>query len=421
MNNFAYYDHQEQPNLHHLSRDFKGEAWLVFDHPLTSTLERNGYTIKYDRVYDKGIYIVSLRNYSPFWSGNKPGGHARHVLYELPFDVLNAARKRKLIIVLDNQSEGFPLVYDNCDGFLEMHLAMTNLQLPKDSVIFVDGNKEFETYYHIWCANNYCRPLISHVYFFTHLFYFNQRPAHPLIIDALKKPESKDFCSLNRTMRMHRLEHLYTIIKDGLHTQGLVSGHWANFKEATAHNIPLPVYLDIEKTEYKKVLMDHLPLEIDGNWNDMYGRSPDDTVETQFNFRIYASSLLSFVTETAFHWPGMFLTEKIFKPIAAGQPFIVLGQQGILRTLKDMGYQTDFEGIDQSYDDIKDPYQRFHAAHKSLKEWIAIPRGQKTDLLMRSMRKISHNQQAFYSHNYEAESYDRLKTRVKEIFETYSK
>lgn len=48
-------------------------------------------------------------------------------------------------------------------------------------------------------------------------------------------------------------------------------------------------------------------------------------------------------------WPGPYLTEKTFKPLLAGRPFLVVGQYQTYAWLKQLGLKVDF-GFDISYD-----------------------------------------------------------------------
>jgi hypothetical protein len=47
---------------------------------------------------------------------------------------------------------------------------------------------------------------------------------------------------------------------------------------------------------------------------------------------------------------GAFLTEKTFKPIKHGQPFVIVGAPGSLKALRALGYRTFDHAIDNSYD-----------------------------------------------------------------------
>jgi hypothetical protein len=402
-------------NLHQLSYVGEdGEEPLTFDNPDIVHIAKDvGFIpVQTHNYNENGIYLVSVRCYADMWSGKLENANPRHVLYELTGDVIEAARKRKLIIVIDNQSEGFPLVYKNIDGYKEMHQAMKNLRLPKHSVVLVDSNAHFLTEYTRWCLENRCKPLIAHVYFITGFYYFVKGvPNNPLVLDAINTSTSKDYNSLNRTARQHRVEHLYYLILKKLVDKGLVSGHYSN--NLNSSWIPESRILEQQYSVFSKILKENLPLIADKN---VIVDNPDYNEETVFNHSIYKNSLLSFVTETAFHQPGMFITEKSFKPIVAGHPFIILGQHHILKELNKMGYRTDFPGIDQSYDEILDPVDRFYAAHNSLIKWINTSRKDKEMYLRESLKILKHNQTVFKSHDYTYESYKRLLKTTREIF-----
>jgi len=410
-----YVDDTDHSNLHKLSHPGKGiDDPLTFDNPSIIHIAKDvGFIPDNTKKYNEnGIYFVSVRCYADMWSGKYERGNPRHVLYELSGDVIDAARKGKVIIVIDNQSEGLPLIYNNVNGYIEMHKAMKNLRLPKYSVLFVDSNAHFLTEYTRWCLENDCHPFIAHVYFITGFYYFVKGvPNNPLVLHALNIKKSKDFNSLNRTVRQHRIEHLYYLASKNLIKNGIVSGHYSN--NPRDMNVPDSHILEVPYLVFSKMLKENLPLIADKN---VMIENPDHDEETIFNHSIYKNSLLSFVTETAFHQPGMFITEKTFKPIVAGHPFIILGQHSILKELNKMGYKTDFPGIDQSYDDIIDPVDRFHAAHNSLIKWVNTSRKDKEMYLRQSLKILKYNQNVFKSRDHTYESYKRLLKTTQEIF-----
>jgi len=89
---------------------------------------------------------------------------------------------------------------------------------------------------------------------------------------------------------------------------------------------------------------------------------------------------------------GAFLTEKTFKAIRHAQPFVIAGTVGSLATLRELGYRTYDDIIDNTYDTVADNTQRFRALIS------AIARLQHQDLLEFSGRAYSaalHNQRHF--------------------------
>jgi hypothetical protein len=59
-------------------------------------------------------------------------------------------------------------------------------------------------------------------------------------------------------------------------------------------------------------------------------------------------------------------TEKTVKPIALGMPFIILGQPFTLKRLQILGFKTFSDYIDESYDLIDDPIERFELVMREI-------------------------------------------------------
>jgi hypothetical protein len=74
----------------------------------------------------------------------------------------------------------------------------------------------------------------------------------------------------------------------------------------------------------------------------------------------YESSFGSVVSETYIGENyNVFFTEKIFKPIAFGHPFLLFSSAGALSKLKELGFETYPTIFDESYDTIESPQKRF--------------------------------------------------------------
>jgi hypothetical protein len=85
----------------------------------------------------------------------------------------------------------------------------------------------------------------------------------------------------------------------------------------------------------------------------------------------YNDSYCHLVLETFFDADGSngcFISEKVFKPIRHGQPFIVFGTPHTLATLRRLGYRTYDYAIDNSYDSIEDNTERFRAVVESVRK-----------------------------------------------------
>lgn len=72
----------------------------------------------------------------------------------------------------------------------------------------------------------------------------------------------------------------------------------------------------------------------------------------------YLDTYFSLVTETVFEYPYSFRTEKIWKPIAIGHPFVVAANRGYYRDLHNLGFKTFGHLIDESFDLIDNNQER---------------------------------------------------------------
>jgi len=66
----------------------------------------------------------------------------------------------------------------------------------------------------------------------------------------------------------------------------------------------------------------------------------------------YIDTYFSVVGESAFNYPYSFRTEKLWKPVVIGHPFIVASSEGYYRDLHNQGFRTFGHLIDESFDQI---------------------------------------------------------------------
>jgi hypothetical protein len=89
-------------------------------------------------------------------------------------------------------------------------------------------------------------------------------------------------------------------------------------------------------------------------------------VEGVLNPKLYIDSYFSVVTETNFTSLKSFRTEKIYKPLLIGHPFIAVANYHYYKDLKNIGFKT-FNGlIDETFDDILNDTERLQAITNSI-------------------------------------------------------
>jgi hypothetical protein len=83
----------------------------------------------------------------------------------------------------------------------------------------------------------------------------------------------------------------------------------------------------------------------------------------------YRDSYFSLVTETVFEYPYTFRTEKTAKPLMMGHPFIVAANTGFYRDLRNLGFKTFHDLVDETFDAIEDNALRLERVAAEV-EWI---------------------------------------------------
>jgi len=375
----------DYPNCKSLSKDVSNDFWLVSSGTrLKRELKQLG--IEYfniENIDEPGLYFIEANGDPIWWAGlcNSPNTPPRHLLTKLPGRITDLIREKKLRLVISADREGGGMILDNKDAFLSTFTAMTNLRLPAGSVLITQGNRKIESQYATWLDNTKNEKLfdVKYVSHFNRIF--PELSAPPIVLESIKNNEAKDYNSLNRTYKDHRSAHLYHLVKLDILEQGLVSGNEIRLNQLN----PLKILKQsVTLPDLDAVLTEYYPRHVDGDWSTT-------NAANSVNVDIFKNSLLSFITETKFDEDVVFLTEKVFKSLTYGHPMIVLGACGTLAALRDLGYKTDWCGIDPSYNDIEDHSERFYKTHKVLLEWVNLPRTEKIKRIEASLSTIEHN------------------------------
>lgn len=136
-----------------------------------------------------------------------------------------------------------------------------------------------------------------------------------------------------------------------------------------------------------------------------------------FDIEDYEATDIEIVLETLFDDSRLHLTEKILRPIACGQPFILTGTQGSLEYLRSYGFKTFVDVWDESYDSETDPQARMYQIvdlMKHIADWPAAVRERK----MAEARAIAeYNRQHFFSQEFFNLVINELKTNLTQAFD----
>ena len=172
-----------------------------------------------------------------------------------------------------------------------------------------------------------------------------------------------DFLYLNKTRRSHRDLLFDKLTKENVLSNSLYSYHHRGIK----------LNPDYEIEQYK-------------NYYPRYG-ADRDIYEKSYNETIF-----NIVSETSIE--ETFITEKVWKPIIAKQLFIIHGKHHYLKHLKNLGFKTYGDFIDESYDNFESVEQRTDAIIKLCSELKGIDH---TELYANTQEIREYNQKIFFS------------------------
>lgn len=177
------------------------------------------------------------------------------------------------------------------------------------------------------------------------------------IIEFDTNDDPKVFISLNRNSRFHRILLLTELNEKGLLSHGHCSNRFVdnNYDVWVNGNYEHSLILDEEEKpfyiENSRKIFDMSPLILD---DDSSITGLTDSVPIDY----CKKSFLFLVTETLVEERLLFITEKTFKPIFLGMPFIILGSPNTIKEIRKMGYMTFDKWWDESYDEETDFLKR---------------------------------------------------------------
>jgi hypothetical protein len=138
----------------------------------------------------------------------------------------------------------------------------------------------------------------------------------------------------------------------------------------------------------------------------------DSNSSADYNNLDYQNSLIEVVLETLFDDSRNHLTEKSLRPIACGQPFILVSTPGSLCYLQSYGFKTFNGYIDETYDTIQDPVERLNAIVQEMKRIDQLCHETKQQLLSDIQAVANYNQRLFFSKEFYNQVIDEFKQNL---------
>jgi hypothetical protein len=121
------------------------------------------------------------------------------------------------------------------------------------------------------------------------------------------------------------------------------------------------------------------------------------SASADYNSLDYKQSGIEIVLETLFDDTRWHLTEKTLRPIACGKPFMLAATPGSLQYLKNYGFETFGEYINEDYDLIVNPRDRLQAIVSEMTRIAELSDEQKSKLWQQLHIISKRNQQRFFN------------------------
>lgn len=300
--------------------------------------------------------------------------------YQIPDSVLSdiAAKRCKILGVCPHEGFDWHLWLQWID------IVKTKYNLNYHNFVVLDGNmyshpEVTSVYYNAWekglLSNNIPDAL--------------KRGAHR-IID--RHPRSKQFIFLNRRPHVGRIAAMTMLYP--YHENGNVSlhlltethaGYFNGQESQMSHWYPTVYqqYIDMD-------LRSKLPIMVDDGVDAEHENPVHDYDSDKFH-DVFLQIVAETTQITLDNESRVFFSEKIFKPVLAMQPFVLLAQHQSLRAFKELGFRTFGDFIDESYDDIADDEQRLIVATQAAIEFFDRPLDVLHDVMIEMLPILTHN------------------------------
>lgn len=289
----------------------------------------------------------------------------------IPTNTLEAIRQQRIrVLFYYHEGDNPHVIKATNDALIEKN------NLPKDCYLFVS-------------ANGAANAIDRFVYFAEHEHFFqyiNRGQRAPLINQNVRPYQ---FTALNRTHKWWRASVMSDLHRDGLLTNSLWSYNTKCLIDDREEDNPIRIH---EFDDWNQAMHDFLSA----------GPYICDNLDAQkhndhrlVNTDLHQQSYCHLVIETHFDADGSggcFLTEKTYKCLKYGQPFIIIGTPGSLEVLRQQGYRVFDHALDNSYDLIEDNTERWLA----IKNLIASLCDQDLHQWFKSCQgDLEHNQRLF--------------------------
>lgn len=199
---------------------------------------------------------------------------------------------------------------------------------------------------------------------------------------------NKIFICLNNKKRSHRNDLLNFIVEKNImnHFHYSYIEEKINLHESGTLNSFFDDYYRNKKIHY--------------SGHRSYRKVLNDDLWTIDHRNFFDDSFYYLITETNIKNDVLFLSEKTYKAFYHRIPFMIIGNPGSLKLLRDEGFKTFDKYIDESYDNEDDYQKRIQKIHSEILRLISISKDEHIKIIKDMESTLEHNWIHYYD-NYD--------------------
>ena len=208
-----------------------------------------------------------------------------------------------------------------------------------------------------------------------------------------------NFHHMNFTHRMHRQLFSKFILDKKLHKTNCVAiniGSYEDFLNSNSSSLMSgrdgnigSGCISVDANDYWQFNNNLKKLWRDVELHQVDHPDIDQTPSIKNNF--VKKSGVTVISESVFNHPYPYFTEKTVSALMTQRPFVVIGPQGSLNTLRQKGFKTFDDIFDESYDKIKDPSARLEAVFELVEQIHRRSLDQIKENVLQCRDKLNHN------------------------------
>jgi len=351
---------------------------------------------------------------------------------ELKVDCFDNLRKGDLNLLLLYQEEGADIytmeyVKTVADQFFNMGVPAKNIYIVLGDLnrVYTHFFKPYNIYGIDWWQIKHqltskSRQGIKDYSYTSFRNYDNFANENVLNLDANMEFE-KTFLCFNGNNRYHRAGLVSELIYRGLNKDGYISyniydepsSNYNQYDNRIIDTSKGEDYINAKAEIIKHINRSKLTLDYKDAtfWED----------DRRFDENLYYKSAISIVTETfaahineIYHNEAhvLWTTEKVWKPIALGHPFIVLGSLNTMMYLQSEGYYTYYDIIDESYDKISNLPTRIDMICDEIERLSQLSKPELKKLIDTVYDFRKKNRELFYRKNHASKFYKLFKEMI---------